>query len=156
MQPVFFMIPKSRQLATAVQLQPVQSGPVSSLFAVLWTGLLNSTHTWSAPTLLISHKDALPATAFILLPKVSEEKKTNTVERCFVLLYPMRDCNNRTYQYPIRESCVSCCCLWVPSIPPGPAFFFPDRNMDLLHDGICQRSWFDAAFSMQMILSGPG
>ena len=38
------MIPKSRQLATAVQLQPVQSGPVSSLFAVLWTGLLNSNH----------------------------------------------------------------------------------------------------------------
>ena len=36
------MIPKSRQLATAVQLQPVQSGPVSGLFAVLWTGLLNS------------------------------------------------------------------------------------------------------------------
>ena len=36
------MIPKSRQLATAVQLQPVQSSPVSSLFAVLWTGLLNS------------------------------------------------------------------------------------------------------------------
>ena len=39
------MIPKSRQLATAVQLQPVQSGPVSSLFAVLWTGLLNSIGT---------------------------------------------------------------------------------------------------------------
>ena len=36
------MIPKSRQLATAVQLQPVQSSPVSSLFAVLWTELLNS------------------------------------------------------------------------------------------------------------------
>ena len=36
------MIPKSRQLTTAVQLQPVQSSPVSSLFAVLWTGLLNS------------------------------------------------------------------------------------------------------------------
>ena len=47
------MIPKSWQLATAVQLQPVQSGPVSSLFAVLWTGLLNSTwHYLSWATLL--------------------------------------------------------------------------------------------------------
>ena len=46
------MIPKSRQLATAVQLQPVQSSPVSSLFAVLWTGLLNSSEDGHARDLL--------------------------------------------------------------------------------------------------------
>jgi len=39
LQLVFFIILKSRQLATAVQLRLVQSSPVSSLFAVLWTGL---------------------------------------------------------------------------------------------------------------------
>jgi len=43
LQLVFFIILKSRQLATAVRLRPVQSSPVSSLFVVLWTGLLNST-----------------------------------------------------------------------------------------------------------------
>ena len=48
------MIPKSRQLATAVQLQPVQSGPVSSLFAVLWTGLLNSSYdVWHIPQWMV-------------------------------------------------------------------------------------------------------
>ena len=53
LQLVFFMIPKSRQLATAVQLQPVQSSPVSSLFAVLWTGLLNSNDILEADALLL-------------------------------------------------------------------------------------------------------
>ena len=42
LQLVFFIILKSRQLATAVQLQMVWSSPVSGLFAVLLTGLLNS------------------------------------------------------------------------------------------------------------------